>query len=120
MPKSDLFRRGRMLDYERFITEGVAENVEDLGGHPVWDSTERKPDPTAWRVRELMRRYLSDNHRQVLEDTYFLQIPISEQARQKGTSRQAVQNMLGRAKENLVRAIAEKGREVAQVPDEEI
>src|SRR5688500_18805167 len=107
MDRSDFFRKGRFLDYDRFLEVGGVENIEDLGAKSVWPSTERPPDPMAFRIRRLMAKYLTENHYKVLEDTYFLMKPLSEQARERGTSRQSVQNMLNRAKQNLLKVIAE-------------
>lgn len=119
MSDSDFFREGRFLDYDRFLSDGI-ENIEDLGAIPFWNDEERPPDPKAWRVRELMRQHLSESHQRVLEDTFFLQISVSEQAREQGCTRQAVQNKLKKAMKNFVRAMAEHGREVMDIPRHEL
>ena len=118
MSSSDLFRRGRIFDYDRLVGD-IYENVEDIGAHSIWPSKERPPDPMAYRIRYLMETYLKESHQKVLEDTYFIEKSIAEQARERGCTRQAVQNMLNRAKANLVKAIAEHGDEVRNVPSEE-
>src|SRR5688500_832997 len=116
--KSDLFRRGRPSGYDRPSGEAY-ENVEDIGGHNLWDSTARPPDPTARRLRYRMEKYLIPSHAKVFEDTYSLEKSIMEQAKERGCSRQAVQNMLNRAKANLVKAMVKHADEVRNVPADE-
>lgn len=86
---------------------------------PLWDSTERPPDPMGWRVRTLIGRYLSPKHAEALEDRFFLQKSWSEMADERGVTRHAVRALVERAKENFIRAFGEKVHEVLEVPDSE-
>lgn len=110
LSSSDTFRKGRMLDLDRFPT--------DIG-QPVWEGRERPPDAIAYRLRQCLQ-YLSENHRDILERKYFLQQSVEEIARLKGCTPRAVRGMVERAKNNLLKAIAEHGHEYLDVPKEEL
>lgn len=87
-------------------------------GRPLWDPSERPPDPMAYRVRALMG-YLSDKHAKALEDKYFLNKSTVQMAEEYGCTERAVRGLLDRARKNLVKAFADHGEEVLMVPEDE-
>lgn len=111
--RSDWFRSERMFDLDRYPNwEGLVT--------PMWDSTERPPDPMAWRIRRVMEDHLTPSHREVLELKYFEQKSTKEIARERGSTDRAVRGMLERARNNLMRALAMHGAEYTEVPDDEV
>lgn len=100
--------------------EALENHLVGKEPQPMWDSTERPPDPMAYRIRTLMHRYLSPNHAEVLEQKYFLMYPTAEIARRRGVTERAVRGMIDRAKNNLLKVIAKHGDEVREVPEDEL
>lgn len=111
--------RSDWLRLDGMLTLDHLENWEgNPPGRPVWDPNERPLDPMAWRVRQLME-YLNDKQKQALEDKYFLNKSTVQMAEEYGCTERAVRGLLARARGSLVKAFAQHGEELLDVPREE-
>jgi DNA-directed RNA polymerase specialized sigma24 family protein len=60
--------------------------------------------------------YLNDKQQQALEDKYFLNKSTVTMAEEYGCTERAVRGLLARARKSLVRAFANHGEQVLDVP----